>query len=68
MSLHRNHTNPKILHRLGEDEIVGTIEQYGSTLAMYGWSKGGSFFIYIISEGHIQKIGTLKREFIESLV
>lgn len=29
--------------------------------AIYGWSKGGSFFLYTIDQGHIQKLGTVKR-------
>jgi hypothetical protein len=31
------------------------------TEACYGWSKGGSFFIYTIENGHIHKLGTVKR-------
>lgn len=47
---------------IDDNHLVGTIEsKYGSTYACYGWSKGGSFFLYKISEGHIEKIGTVKR-------
>lgn len=31
------------------------------TIPCYGWSKGGSFFIYTIDSGHISKLGTVKR-------
>jgi hypothetical protein len=68
----RNFQNLKILNMIDEDEFVGTIDQhqkghpYHETWACYGWSKGGSFFVYSIGNGHIEKLGTLKREFVES--
>lgn len=36
----------------------------GTNTAGYGWTKNGgkSFFIYKIFGGHIEKLGTLKRE------
>lgn len=30
--------------------------------ACYGWSKGGSFMIYLVECGQIQRLGTMKSE------
>ena len=32
------------------------------TEACYGWSKGGSFMVYIVSNGHIERLGTVKSD------
>lgn len=34
---------------------------YTDGVGGYGWSKGGSFFVYTIQDGHISKLGTMKR-------
>lgn len=68
--LTRNYQYPTVAVWLDENEFVGTIEKwYGtngkdgiSEFACYGWSKGASFFVYTIVEGHIHKVGTVARE------
>lgn len=49
------------------DEFIGqwTHHRYG-TSAAYGWSKGAGYYLYTIGNGHIEKIGTVKRELIEA--
>lgn len=50
------------LRRRGDDgQIYETVDHE----AGYGWSKGGSFFVYTIGNGHIQKLGTVKRMQVE---
>lgn len=65
--LYRNYVNIQVLKWIDDNHFVGTVDyrpsnpDYHSTNACYGWSKGGSFFIYMIEDGHIQKLGTVKR-------
>lgn len=40
-------------------------EEWKSVGACYGWSKGAGFFVYTIGDGHIEKIGSIKREEIQ---
>lgn len=41
----------------------GMIHEQEVHTAIYGWSKNGkSFMVYTVSEGHIMKIGTIKRD------
>jgi hypothetical protein len=37
-------------------------EDLDTTLACYGWTKGGNFFVYTISDGHIENLGSVPRE------
>lgn len=71
MALHRGFDNIQVLEWIDSDHFVGTIEynynyrtrdgRAKERRACYGWSKGGSFFIYEIGNGHIEKLGTVKR-------
>jgi hypothetical protein len=72
MSLHGRYCNVRPLEYLNEDEFTGTVEWRhpnvpdAKRFACYGWSKGGKFFIYKIEDGHIEKLGVLGRDEIES--
>lgn len=52
---------------IGENQFtcIWSHPWYPDGVAGYGWSKGGSFFVYTIKEGHISKLGTVKRMQIE---
>lgn len=73
MPLFRGYKNLTVVKRINDNEFIGTVEtnrwvktddgrdyRLMETPAC-GWSKGGSFFVYAIMSGGIQKIGTLKR-------
>lgn len=63
----RAYGNLRILSWLNENEFVGTIEYLRKDIsnredtACYGWSKGAGFMVYKIDEGHIEKLGVIKR-------
>ena len=65
-TLPRRYEIPKVLSWLSHNEFVGQVDRPGragiETLACYGWSKGAGFFIYTISDGHIEKIGSIDRQ------
>ena len=60
---------------LNDDEFIGTqqrrkryrdqngiFQDEDYHVAIYGWSKNGnSFMVYTINDGHIMKLGTVKR-------
>jgi hypothetical protein len=67
MPLYRHYEKVTPLHWQDENHFVGTVDRAHprlepATYACYGWSKGAGFFIYIISDGHIEKLGSIKRE------
>lgn len=71
MAIYRNYRNIDVLYWMGDDEFTGTI-QWGypnrepQEYACYGWSKDGkTFFVYKIKQGHIERLGTLKRQEID---
>jgi hypothetical protein len=71
--MQRGYDNIKVLGWTDDNEFIGTIEHtYGRIVdgqpervtqdePCYGWSKGGSFFVYTIESGHIRKLGVVKR-------
>ena len=46
---------------LNENEFTCVLSSRFGQTAGYGWSKGGSFFIYMIHHGSISRLGTVKR-------
>lgn len=62
--------NMKVVKWIDEDEFIGTIDYIARagedvfTQACYGWSKGEgkSFMVYLVDQGHIQKLATVKRD------
>lgn len=69
----RHFRNIKVLDRIDDNQFTGTIEWHSPhsqevrKYACYGWSKGGSFFVYKIESGHIERLGTVKRMVLEEL-
>jgi hypothetical protein len=67
VSLFRNFRNVRPLDYIDDNHFVGTVEWHHPhadktrKFACYGWSKGGSFFVYTIENGQIEKLGTVKR-------
>lgn len=69
----RNHKVTSV-HWLNENEFIGTIlsathlpEHYQQTYACTGWTRDGDkFSVYKIHQGHISKIGTLRRAVLEA--
>lgn len=47
---------------LSVDEFTGLLTSRHGTQAAYGWSKGGSFWVYRVHQGSIMRVATIKRE------
>lgn len=66
MPLYRNYSNVVALQWIDDNHFVGIVTHHFSgtkyMVAAYGWSKGAGFYIYTISNGHIEKLGSIKRD------